>query len=328
MAFASLGRATCLRGGAQQPLRFASASAAAATPSHSGALTIGTRARFFATDAPPTTSSGRPAFNTPSPTPASTTAGVPSSNSSVPAPGSTGGSPSGISGSQTGTTITPATSRASSPPPPLPPASSPPPPPSSHLPPKKKRKGLFRRLGQILGYGTVALLGSGGYYVYMANHPPPQLPYDATKKNLVILGSGWGATALLDAIDTTEYNVIIISPFNYFLFTPLLPSVTTGTLNGHSITQPTRHLARYKSREVQVVEAEATKVDSANKTVTFVDRSDIYGNLGTVEIPYDYLVYSVGSENQTFGIEGVKKNALFLKELGDAEAIRRRLLEW
>lgn len=163
--------------------------------------------------------------------------------------------------------------------------------------------------------------------VYQANHPPDQLPYDPTKKTLVILGSGWGSTALLDAIDTTDYNVIVISPFNYFLFTPLLPSVTVGTLNGRSITQPTRHIARYKSREVQVVEAEATKVDAKAKTVTFEDKSD-YGNLGIVQIPYDYLVYAVGSQNQTFGIEGVNKHALFLKELGDAEAVRRRLMEW
>lgn len=164
--------------------------------------------------------------------------------------------------------------------------------------------------------------------VYDANHPPDQLPPDPTKKTIVILGSGWGSTALLDGIDTTDYNVVVISPYNYFLFTPLLPSVTVGTLNGRSITQPTRHVVRYKTREVQVLEAEATKVDANNKTVTFEDKSAIYGNLGTQKISYDYLVYAVGSQNQTFGIEGVSKHGFFLKELGDAEAIRRRLMDW
>jgi NADH:ubiquinone reductase (non-electrogenic) len=46
-----------------------------------------------------------------------------------------------------------------------------------------------------------------------------------------------------------------------------------------------------------------------------------------VTIPYDYLVYAVGCENQTFGIEGVPKYACFLKELSDADKIRTRLLD-
>lgn len=161
----------------------------------------------------------------------------------------------------------------------------------------------------------------------MSNHPPDQLPYDPSKKTVVILGSGWGSTALLDSMDTTEYNVVVISPYNYFLFTPLLPSVTVGTLNGRSITQPTRHIVRYKTREVQVLEAEATKVDAKNQTVTFHGKNATEGEIEPQEIKYDYLVYGVGSENQTFGIEGVKKHGLFLKELNDAELIRRRVMD-
>jgi len=49
---------------------------------------------------------------------------------------------------------------------------------------------------------------------------------------LVILGSGWAATSLLKTLDTEEYNVTVISPKNFFLFTPLLPSVAVGTLGG------------------------------------------------------------------------------------------------
>ncbi|UZJ54116.1 hypothetical protein CBS101457_003436 [Exobasidium rhododendri] len=199
--------------------------------------------------------------------------------------------------------------------------------PGNNGPKPKKKRGFFSKVKRTLGLLSVIFLGSSAYYLYVANHPPDQLPQDPSKKTIVVLGSGWGSTALLDGIDTTDYNVIVISPYNYFLFTPLLPSVTVGTLNGRSITQPTRHVVRYKKREVQVLEAEATKVDAKNKTVTFEDRSAIYGNLGTQKISYDYLVYAVGSENQTFGIEGVKKHGLFLKELGDAEAIRRRLMD-
>lgn len=79
---------------------------------------------------------------------------------------------------------------------------------------------------------------------------------------------------MLQNIDTRNYNVIVISPADYFLFTPLLPSVTVGTINGRSIAQPTRQTVRFGAREVQCLEAEATRVDTKAKTVTFEDKSE------------------------------------------------------
>jgi NADH dehydrogenase FAD-containing subunit len=49
-------------------------------------------------------------------------------------------------------------------------------------------------------------------------------------RRIVILGSGWAGLSILKDIDCTKYEVIMISPRNYFLFTPLLPCTTTGSL--------------------------------------------------------------------------------------------------
>jgi NADH:ubiquinone reductase (non-electrogenic) len=103
------------------------------------------------------------------------------------------------------------------------------------------------------------------------------MPFDPEKKTLVILGSGWGATSLLKNMDTADYNVVcyylyykvalsdhcqvVVSPRNFFLFTPLLPSVAVGTLNNRSIIQSIRYITRHKARNVSVIEAEATDVD-------------------------------------------------------------------
>jgi NADH dehydrogenase FAD-containing subunit len=38
------------------------------------------------------------------------------------------------------------------------------------------------------------------------------------------------AVSVLKAINPDEYHIVVISPQNYFLFTPLLPSATVGTL--------------------------------------------------------------------------------------------------
>lgn len=119
----------------------------------------------------------------------------------------------------------------------------------------------------------------------------------------------------------------MISPTNYFLFTPLLPSVTVGTLNARSILEPTRFLTRHLKREVQVIEGEVTSVEPAKKTIRFTDNSPIKGAVSASEMSYDYLVYSPGAENNTFGIPGVREHACFLKEIGDAKKVRNRLMD-
>ena len=51
--------------------------------------------------------------------------------------------------------------------------------------------------------------GAGFYYVARQERTPgTQLPHDPTKKTMVVLGSGWGATSFLKKLDTTDYNVV------------------------------------------------------------------------------------------------------------------------
>lgn len=59
----------------------------------------------------------------------------------------------------------------------------------------------------------------------------------------------------------------------------------------------------------------------------FTDTSEIRGLVTERTIPYDYLVVAVGAEVQTFGIEGVKEHACFMKELHDAEVVQRRFMD-
>ncbi|KAH8078716.1 NADH dehydrogenase [Cristinia sonorae] len=202
-------------------------------------------------------------------------------------------------------------------------------PPLSTPPPyvQSKWRGFLQVLGRVT---LVSILAAGGTFYYVAHKdrtPGEQLPHDPTKKTLVVLGSGWGATSFLSKLDTTDYNVVVISPRNYFLFTPLLPSVAVGTLGPRSILQPTRYVTRHKARSVAVIEAAATEVDPENQTVTFSDTSEVQGAVSNTSIKYDYLVYAIGAETQTFNIPGVKEHACFMKELDDAERMQRRFMD-
>ena len=64
------------------------------------------------------------------------------------------------------------------------------------------------------------------------------------KKKVVILGTGWAGASFLRNIDTSLYDVHVVSPRNYFMFTPLLPSVTCGTVEPRSIVEPIRNIVR------------------------------------------------------------------------------------
>ena len=107
--------------------------------------------------------------------------------------------------------------------------------------------------------------------------------------------------SLLKKLDTELYNVIVVSPRNYFLFTPLLPSCTTGTIEHRSIMEPIRTILRHKRATAKFYEAEATKIDYEKRVVHISDESEIKGDVHSTEVPFDLLVVSVGAENATFG---------------------------
>ncbi|KAL8817629.1 MAG: hypothetical protein Q9223_003581 [Gallowayella weberi] len=192
---------------------------------------------------------------------------------------------------------------------------------------KRRGRGFLRwtwRLTYLLALGGI---GYFSYTIYLLRTPDEQFNPDPSKKTLVILGTGWGAVSLLKKLDTENYNVIVISPRNFFLFTPLLPSCTTGTIEHRSIMEPVRNILRHKKATVKYYEAEATKIDYERKVVHINDESEIKGDTFATEVPFDMLVVGVGAENATFGIPGVREHSCFLKEVGDAQRIRKRIMD-
>eukprot|EP01136_Pigoraptor_vietnamica_P010554 Opistho-1_new@48317 len=142
------------------------------------------------------------------------------------------------------------------------------------------------------------------------------------RQRLVILGTGWGGYSLLRHIDKSKYDVVVVSPRNHFLFTPLLASTTVGTLEFRSIQEPIRRANAFRD-EKHFHLAFARSLDFENKVVKCESSIDP-GHWH--EVPYDRLVIAVGAVPNTFNVPGVMEHAFFLKELSDARAIRSRLL--
>ncbi|KAF7000465.1 hypothetical protein CFC21_016368 [Triticum aestivum] len=151
------------------------------------------------------------------------------------------------------------------------------------------------------------------------------------KPRVVVLGSGWAACRFLKDVDTSAYDVVCVSPRNHMVFTPLLASTCVGTLEFRSVVEPVS----------RIQPALATRPGSyfflANCTGIDTRKHEVYCTVaaGDEQLPtnpyrlrvaYDKLVIASGAEPLTFNIKGVQENAIFLREVNEAQQIRRKLL--
>lgn len=111
------------------------------------------------------------------------------------------------------------------------------------------------------------------------------------KPRLVILGTGWGSVALLKQLNPGDYHVTVVSPTNYFLFTPMLPSATVGTLGLRSLVEPVRRIVQRVNGHF--LKGEAVDVELSEKLVE-VTQVDAKGEKQQFYLPYDKLVIGVG----------------------------------
>lgn len=144
------------------------------------------------------------------------------------------------------------------------------------------------------------------------------------REKIVVLGTGWGAAAYLKNINNDLYDVTIVSPRNYFVFTPMLAGASVGSVDYRSITEPIREI----NRDARFLEALATDVDVNGMTLT-CESVICDGNSCEINefiIPYDRLLVTIGAQTNTFGIPGVREYCNFLKQVEDARRIRTAIV--
>jgi NADH dehydrogenase FAD-containing subunit len=145
---------------------------------------------------------------------------------------------------------------------------------------------------------------------------------EETRKTVVILGSGWAAHAMMKVADCQKLRIIVVSPTNHFVFTPMLASAAVGTVEDRSMTEAVRAANPLVD---QYIEGKATGVNVEEKTVTVKLNSLLEGvrevEAPTVELKYDHLIVSVGCRIDDKGVPGADK-ALRLKSANDAKKMR------
>ncbi|PIA34374.1 hypothetical protein AQUCO_03800171v1 [Aquilegia coerulea] len=173
----------------------------------------------------------------------------------------------------------------------------------------------------VSGGGFLAYSGAKSFF-----GPDSSLQDD--RKRVIVLGTGWAGTTFLKNLDSTQYDVKVISPRNYFAFTPLLPSVTVGTVEARSIVEPIRNIIKKKLGNVGFLEAECYEIDAKNKKVhcRSTQKTGLEGKEEFI-VDYDYLVVATGARANTFNTPGVEEHTHFLKEIEDAQNIRRNVID-
>jgi NADH:ubiquinone reductase (non-electrogenic) len=139
------------------------------------------------------------------------------------------------------------------------------------------------------------------------------------RETLLILGTGFAAFSAVRGVDIDRYQIVVVAPRNHFLFTPLLPSTTVGTIEFRSIIEPIR-TAR---KGLRFHQAYCTRLDTENR-IAYCE-----GKFKSTpfEVKYDRAIVAVGAVSNTFGIPGVAEHCHFLKEIQDARNIRHEVIQ-
>ncbi|KAI3502174.1 hypothetical protein L1887_30206 [Cichorium endivia] len=197
----------------------------------------------------------------------------------------------------------------------------------------QRASNAFRDYPSLSKLVVICTVSGGGLAAYSDVRPFRNVYADAAqptikKTKVVVLGTGWAGTSFLKNLKDPSLDVQIVSPSNYFAFTPLLPSVTVGTVEARSVVEPIRKIVEKKNLDFNFKEAECFKIDTANRKVHC--KSTQNTNIGGKEeftVDYDVLVIAMGARANTFNTPGVVENAHFLKEVEDALRIRRSIID-
>ena len=118
----------------------------------------------------------------------------------------------------------------------------------------------------------------------------------------------------------------MVSPTNYFLFTPLLPSAVVGTVSESSIVEPVRNHID-PSSNIKFYEAKCVSINPVENKIICKDDSSVTGSATDFELNYDYLVLAVGSTTNSFHTPGVDENCFFVKQISDAPKLKNHIID-
>jgi NADH dehydrogenase len=142
------------------------------------------------------------------------------------------------------------------------------------------------------------------------------------KKRVLILGGGFAGSNVLRQIQKQfkgdAVEITLVSQDNFFLFTPMLPEISSGMLHASDITTPIRTFCK----TANFCHAKITSIDIESKHVSVIR---IFDQKESV-LEYDYLILALGSKDNFFGNINIEEFSFTIKTLEDAISIRNHII--
>src|SRR5258706_4952197 len=136
------------------------------------------------------------------------------------------------------------------------------------------------------------------------------------KKQVVIIGGGFGGLRAARALKSAPVEVTLIDRRNHHIFQPLLYQVATGSLAAGDVAAPLRSIFR-RQKNTRVLLGEVIDVDAAARNVVLADGA---------AFPYDALIVAAGTQSSYYGHEEWREWAPSLKSVEEALSIRHKIL--
>ncbi len=135
---------------------------------------------------------------------------------------------------------------------------------------------------------------------------------------IVILGAGYGgimtAVKLQKLLNYNEAQVTLVNKHNYHYLTTWLHEPAAGTLH-HDNCRIDIDTVIDKNK-INFVKGTVESIQPDQRTVSLAD--------GTT-LDYDYLVIGLGSEPETFGIQGLKEHAFSIRSINSVRMIKEHI---
>jgi NADH dehydrogenase len=141
------------------------------------------------------------------------------------------------------------------------------------------------------------------------------------RATVVVVGGGFGgmytARQLERKLPAGTAEIVLVSPENFMLYTPLLPEAASGTIEPRHVVVPLRRVLR----RTRLIIGRATGFDVDRRTVTVTPPE---GEART--IAWDRLVLASGSVSRLPGIPGLAEHARGFKTLPEGIYLRNHVL--
>ncbi|GAA0929264.1 FAD-dependent oxidoreductase [Kribbella koreensis] len=140
-------------------------------------------------------------------------------------------------------------------------------------------------------------------------------------RTILVVGGGYAgfytAWRLEKKLRRGEAQIVLVDPRPYMTYQPFLPEVVAGSIEArHAAVSLRRHL-----KKTRILAGTVTAICHRHKTVT------VRPSLGPdVELGYDIIVVTAGAVTRKLAIPGVAEQAIGMKHVEEAVAIRDRLL--